>query len=61
MFDGLQAENTTTGGDIGESETVPQEDLTEATAETETLVAEEAPAATQAEDLTEDAEKAPAE
>ena len=67
VFDGLQAEITTTGGDIGDSETVPQEDLTEVSAEAETSlaeqtpVAEEAPAAAQTDALIEDAEKAPAE
>lgn len=61
VFDGLQAEVTTTGGDIGEAEEVPQEDLPEASAETETPATEETPAAAKSATSTEDAEKAPAE
>ena len=67
VFDGLQAEVTTTGGDIGDSETVPHEDLTEVSAEAETslaeqtAVAEEAPTTAQTDTLIEDAEKTPAE
>jgi small subunit ribosomal protein S2 len=69
VFDGLQAEITTTGGDIGEAEEVPQEDLPEAStesetpasAETETPATEETPAAAKSATSTEDAEKAPAE
>jgi len=61
VFDGLQAEITTTGGDIGEAEEVPQEDLPEASTETETPATEETPAAAKSATSTEDAEKAPAE
>lgn len=61
VFDGLQAEITTTGGDIGEAEEVPQEDLPEASAETGTPTTEETPTAAKSVTSTEDAEKAPAE
>ena len=61
VFDGLQAEITTTGGDIGEAEEVPQEDLPEASTETETRATEETPATAKSATSTEDAEKAPAE
>ena len=61
VFDGLQAEVTTTGGDIGEAEEVPQEDLPEASAETETPATEETPTAAKSATSTENAEKAPAE
>ena len=61
VFDGLQAEITTTGGDIGEAEEVPQEDLPEASTETKTPATEETPAAAKSATSTEDAEKAPAE
>ena len=61
VFDGLQAEITTTGGDIGEAEEVPQEDLSEASTETETPATEETPAAVKSAASTEDAEKVPAE
>ena len=61
VFDGLQAEVTTTGGDIGEAEEVPQEDLPEASTETETPATEETPAAAKSATSTEEAEKVPAE
>ena len=61
VFDGLQAEITTTGGDIGEAEEVPQEDLPEASTETATRATEETPATAKSATSTEDAEKAPAE
>ena len=61
VFDGLQAEITTTGGDIGEAEEVPQEDLPETSTKTETPATEETPAAAKSANSTEDAEKAPTE
>ena len=60
VFDGLQAEITTTGGDIGEAEEVPQEDLPEASAETKTPATEETLTAAKSTTSTEDAEEAPA-
>ena len=61
VFDGLQAEITTTGGDIGEADDVPQEDLPETSTDTETPATEETSAAAKSATSTEDAEKAPAE
>ena len=60
VFDGLQAEIKTTGGDIGEADDVPQEDLPETSTDTETPATEETPAAAKSATSTEDAEKAPA-
>ena len=60
VFDGLQAEITTTGGDIGEADDVPQEDLPETSTDTETPATEETSAAAKSATSTEDAEKAPA-
>ena len=61
VFDGLQAEIKTTGGDIGEADDVPQEDLPETSTDTETPATEETPAVAESTTSTEDAEKAPAE
>ncbi len=60
VFDGLQAEIKTTGGDIGEADDVPQEDLPETSTDTETPATEETSAAAKSATSTEDAEKAPA-
>ena len=61
VFDGLQAEITTTGGDIGETEEVPQEDLPEPNVEQVAPEATQVPEAVAMKDLAENTEKAPAE
>ena len=61
VFDGLQAEIKTTGGDIGEADDVPQEDLPETSTDTETPATEETSAAAKSATSTEEAEKVPAE
>ena len=61
VFDGLQAEITTTGGDIGEAEEVPQEELPEESAVADAAASEEMPLADKSEASAEDAERAPTE
>ena len=61
VFDGLQAEITTTGGDIGEAEEVPQEELPEESAVADAAASEEMPLADKSEASAEDAERTPTE